>query len=127
MTEEGNLKIRKANQGDGRNFISIQLNNYIYDMHKNGKVMVTATVKNGYIQDSIILNEQSGIVSFYLKASANGSGKKVDVKLEVKTFMVDGEKHMPGSINLLPISINRFIDLDQYWYLLKYQARMETL
>ncbi|HHU49378.1 MAG: hypothetical protein ACOYEH_07115 [Caldicoprobacterales bacterium] len=92
IDEEGNLKIRKANQGDGRNFISIQLNNYIYDMHKNGKVMVTATVKNGYIQDSIILNEQSGIVSFYLKASANGSGKKVDVKLEVKTFMVDGEK-----------------------------------
>lgn len=36
--------------------------------------------------------EQSGIVSFYIKASGNGSGQTVDVKLEVKTLMDTGER-----------------------------------
>jgi hypothetical protein len=83
--------INKANQGDGRNLIRIKLDGYDYEMHKNGKVIITITVNNTD-QSSFILDEQSGIVSFYIKASGNGSGQTVDVKLEVKTLMDTGER-----------------------------------
>ena len=85
----GRYKIKKANKGSS--LIQIQLNDYIKDMHDDGKVKVTiSSASNGKIQDLKIEELTWVVVSFKLQATSNGSGVEVTVNLKIETTMWDG-------------------------------------